>query len=130
MALSSNINNREFDKFEESSPGVTAVRVTGTNFSGTFRISGLNVGGLVTEVTLNDTTWTALPSSALANRNAISIQNSSAINIKINYSSGVSGYVGMTVGAGTERAYDITDNIVVYAKSESGTPTISVEELA
>ena len=100
------------------------------SLSGTFTPSGLRTGGLVTEVTLNSTTWTALPATALANRNAISLQNLSGLEVKVNYSSGVSGYVGMVLANGSERFYDITDDIVLYAKSSSGTPTINVEEIA
>ena len=94
-------------------------------------LSGLNIAGRITEVTLNDTTWTALPAAALANRNAMSIQNVSGDEIKINYSSGIVGYVGVTIASGNERFYDITENVIVYGKSESGTsPTIQVEELS
>jgi len=131
MTLPSNLNDREQQKFVDVSPGTTAVRIYGDNISGSFTPSGLNIGGLVTVVELNSSTWTALPTTALANRNAISIQNQSDIEIKINYRSDVSGYVGMAVSPnGGERAYDITDNIVLYAKSESGTPSVVVEELA
>lgn len=98
--------------------------------SGTFAPSGLRVGGLVTEVTLNSTTWTALPATALTNRNAISLQNNSGVEVKLNYSNAVVGYVGMVLSNGSERFYDITDDIVIYGKSSSGTPTINVEEIA
>lgn len=99
--------------------------------TGSFAPSGLRNGGLITEVTLNSSTWTALPATALADRNAVAIQNNSSIDIKINYSSGISGYVGMRIAAnGGERFYDIKNNIVLYAKSQSGTPTITVEEIS
>ena len=123
------ISDLERSKFVDDA-GEVSVRVTGENFSGSFTPSGLNVGGRVTEVALNATTWTALPAAPLANRNAIAIQNLSGIEIKLNYSDDVVGYVGVVVGSGSERAYDITDAIVLYAKSASGTPTITVEELA
>lgn len=98
--------------------------------TGTFRLSGLTVEGKITVVSLNAVTWTALPPSALSNRNAIGVQNQSAINIKLNYDPTTVGWVGIYVGAGAERYYDITDQIVLYAKAESGTPDIVVEELA
>lgn len=96
----------------------------------TASFSGLTLGGLITSVVLNDVTWTALPLAALANRNAMSIQNVSAIAIKINYDNATVGYVGVTIAPGSERAYDISDTITIYAKSASGTPTIQIEELA
>lgn len=95
-----------------------------------FTPSGLRNAGRVTEVQLNSATWTALPAAALTGRNAIAIQNPTGTEIKINYSSGVVGYVGMVIGAGGERTYDVTDAIPIYAKSASGTPTINVEELS
>ena len=131
MALPNALQDRENQKFTETDGGDVAVRVRGSNFSGTFTVSGLSVGGRVTEVALNAITWTALPATPLANRNAMAIQNESGIDIKLNYSSGVSGYVGVTVsGANGERQYDISDEIILYGKSASGTPTITVEELA
>lgn len=97
--------------------------------TGEFTPSGLTVGGVITEVTLSSASWTALPASALANRNAISIQNQSAIQVKIGYDSGA-GYVGMIVEPGGERFYNITDSIIIYARAASGTPSIVVEEIA
>jgi hypothetical protein len=114
-------------KFGTNDAGDVFVRTSG---EGTFSQQGLSTGGRVTEVTLNSSTWTALPATPLANRNAISIQNRTGIEIKVNYSSGVSGYVGMVIPSGGERFYDITDAIIIYAKSTTGTPTINVEELA
>jgi len=101
-----------------------------TGLTGTFKPSGLNVGGKVTEVALNSTSWTALPLVPLAGRNAISIQNRSGIEIKINYINTPIAYIGMTITDGSERFYDITDNIIIYAKSVTGTPSINVEEIA
>lgn len=130
MALKDQLTDREYEKFEEVAPGVHAVRVTGTNFSGTFTFSGLRNGGRVTEVTLNPTTWTALPATPLVDRNTIAIQNVSAEEIKINYNSGQAGYVGIVVSSGSERTYDITDAIIIYAKSISSVVTINVEEIS
>lgn len=124
MPLSENINDLEKAKFVELS-GETAVRTTGT---ATF--SGLSVGGSVTVVALNATTWTALPASALDNRNALAVQNDSGVEVKVNYDNATVGYVGMTIRDKEERFYDITDSIVLYAKAASGTPSVNVEELA
>jgi len=103
---------------------------TGT-VTGTLSQSGLKVGGLVTVVTLNAVTWTALPLTPLANRNAMAVQNDSATRVKLNYSSGVAGFVGMVVYPnGGERNYDITDAILLYGKCESGTVDVNVEQIA
>lgn len=98
--------------------------------SGTFTPTGLTVGGLMTIVTLDSTSWTALPATPLANRNAISIQNQSSIEIKYNYDNTTVGYVGAKIAADGERFLEITDSIIVYAKAASGTPSILVEELS
>jgi len=98
--------------------------------SGTFTPSGLNIAGRITQVTLNAVTWTALPATPLADRNALSIQNQSVIELKLHYDPTTVGYVGVTVPVNGERFYEITDNIIMYAKSASGTPTILIEELS
>jgi hypothetical protein len=99
---------------------------------GTTTITGLTTQGLVTVVTVNDATWTALPPTALVNRNQINVQNESAADVKINYSASIPGYVGITLASGSERQYGIRDTIIIYAKAEpgSGSFTINVEELA
>jgi len=117
----------EKDKFTTNDDGETVVRTTAT---GEFTFSGLKNGGEITMVTLNDSTWTALPLSPLASRNALTIQNRSGIEIKINYDNSVSGYVGLIIPTSGERYYDISETIVIYAKSASGTPEIAVEELS
>lgn len=120
-----NANEAVRKAVEVTSPDVYRFRT-----SGIATPAGLRTAGLVTAVALNSTTWTALPPSALTGRNALSIQNPSAIEIKINYSAVIVGYVGMVIGSGGERFYDITDDILVYGKSASGTPTINIEELS
>lgn len=96
----------------------------------TARPAGLTVGGLISQTAINAVTWTALPVSALPNRNALSIQNISGTEIKINYDNTTVGYVGVTIATGSERFYSITDSIIIYAKAAAGTPTIQTEELA
>ena len=128
-----NLKDREFQKFGVDKNGKTVVR-TISEIDGTIEAnyspSGLFKEGKVTVVTVNNVDWTALPAAALNDRNAISIQNESDKDIKVNYDVNVSGYVGITVKSGYERYYDIKGSIVVYAKTESGTATITVEELA
>jgi len=128
-AISRPISDLEREKFFLDGDNEVAVRTSAT-VTGTIRPSGLNVGGRISEVTLNSSTWTALPATPLVNRNALAIQNVSGIEIKINYDNATVGYVGVVIADGSERAYDITDDIVIYAKSASGTPTVNVEEIA
>jgi hypothetical protein len=98
--------------------------------TGEVSTSGLQNGGRITEVTIDSTTWSALPAVALADRNAIGIQNPSGTEIKINYDPLVFGYVGVVIPAGGERFMDIKDNILVYAKSQSGSVTLNIEEIS
>lgn len=111
----------------QTDPTCYRLRTTAT---GTFSRTGLSVSGKVTIVSINTSTWTALPATALTDRNAISIQNQSDETIKVNYDTGVSGFVGMEIPAGGERFYNITDDVVIYAKSSSTTVSIAVEEVA
>lgn len=123
------IEDREWDKFACTDDDLTAVRVLLEN-TAAFTPSGLTTGGLITIVTINDSTWTALPPTALTARNAICLQNQSSTAIKINYDNTVVGYVGIEVGAGGQRYYDITDSIPIYAKSSSGNVDLAIEEIA
>jgi hypothetical protein len=125
MALSKDRHTREYESYTLNDSGETAIRTKG---EGVFKPSGLNVEGKLTQVTLNTSTWTALPPTALTNRNAISIFNESAEDILIQYDNAAA--FGLTIGPDEERQYDITDAIVIYGKSTVGTPTILVEELA
>ena len=131
VALPTGISDREYQKFVDVNPGETAVRVTGENFSGNFSVSGLTTGGLHTVVALNPTTWTPLPATPLAGRNAMAIQNQSGENIKLNFNGSAVGFVGMLVYPnGGERQYDISDTILIYGKSESSSVFVTVEEIA
>ena len=125
--------DRESDKFVENTDGKTAIR-TVTELLGSIQAdltpSGLRNGGKITVVTLGDSVWTPLPLAALSDRNAMSIQNLSDVNIKINYDNTVSGYIGIEIKAGFERYYDIKDTITIYARTESGSAQVVVEELS
>lgn len=125
--LPSALQDRELKKFDLNEDGDVIVR---TSVAGTIKVSGLNVAGRVTEVTLVDFEWRALPVSALANRNALAIQNVSGSEIKLNYDPLVTGYVGIAMPNGRERTYDISQNIVLYGKSQSGSVVINVEEIS
>lgn len=96
----------------------------------TSKPAGLENQGLITRVTLNSTTWTALPASALVDRNGLGIQNDSNVKIKLNFDNTEPSFIGWGVNANGETFLDISNSVVVYAKSESGTPTITVMEVA
>lgn len=131
--LPKSLDDREFGKFELDAEGKVRVRtVTTGSLTGEIRPTGLNNGGLVTEVTLNETTWEPLPTAALTDRNTIAVQNRSGKEIKVNYSDAVSGYVGMVIADGSERTYDITDAIIIYGKVApgGGNAVVNVEEIS
>jgi len=93
---------------------------------------GLKNGGRITVVTVNDSIWTAAPAVPLSNRNAIRIQNQSAVEIKLQYDPTVVGYVGVWIPPSCETYYDITDNIPIYLKCKTGFGPVDiiVEELS
>ena len=92
--------------------------------------SGLRNGGKITLVILTSVNWTALPFTAFAARNALAVQNYSGQTVKINYSPLVSGFAGIIIPDQSERQYDITENIVLYGKCESGSAEVIVEEIS
>lgn len=100
--------------------------------TGSLRPIGLTTGGKCSQVTVNDASWTAIPTSPLADRNAIAIQNNTGVELKLNYDNTIVGYVGVTMAHGSERFYNITDYILQYAKLSpgSGTKVLDIEELA
>ena len=131
MVLPKALQDREYEKFDLNDAGEVVVRTTlSGEVSGEFSPSGLRISGKVTEVTLSDTTWTALPPVALINRNAINIQNYSGTQIKLNFDPSVATYTGVVVNDQSERNYDIKDTIVIYAKAEIGNPVIIIEEVS
>lgn len=131
MVLPKALQDREYEKFDLNSDGEVIVRTSLTgDITGEFTPTGLKNGGRVTEVTLSDSAWTALPpGGALLNRNAINIQNYSGSQIKINYSV-VAGYVGAIINDNSERNYDITEHIQLYALAEIGAPLVIIEEIS
>jgi len=109
---------------------MTECVIAGQVSRGVVTPSGLRNGGLITEVPLSAVTWTALPPVSLAGRNAVCIQNISAVEIRLQYDNTVVGYVGVSIASGSERFYDITDTIPLYAKASAGTPVIVIEEIS
>lgn len=98
----------------------------------TATFSGLAIAGKVTKVTVDETQWYAFPPTALANRNALVIQNNSGADLLLNYSNSSPANEGITVPNGYERQYDITPTIVLYLRRKSGSGPIDVmcEELS
>lgn len=128
MVLPRTLQTLEQQKFCETTDNNVAVRTCPEG--GSFQIQGLSVEGKITIVSIDDSSWTALPATPLTNRNGLGIQNLSGQNIYINYDNTVVGFEGILIPDGAERFYNITDSIVIYAKSGSGAVGVTVEELA
>lgn len=114
---------------DDDCPLEGTMAVTGT-FS--FSPSGLQNGGLHSFVTLNDSLWLPIPATPLANRNGISIQNESGIDIKYRYIDTDPVWQGTRIGGnGGERFLDIKDTIILYGRAApGGSPVIIVEEIS
>lgn len=110
-----------------NSDGETVIRTSAT---GVFSPTGLRLGGKMTPVTLNNSTWTALPTIPLVDRNAINIQNYSGSNIIVNFNNTVPAYEGVQINDQNERNYDIKETIQIFAKSEVSGAIIMVEEIS
>jgi len=91
--------------------------------------SGLTIGGKITEVTLNTSTWVALPTTPQTDRNAMGFQNLSNDVVSINFAT-PAGTIGWKVQANGELFFDVTDSIIVYAKAMTGSPTVTVMEIS
>jgi len=97
-------------------------------------ITGANVSVIATEISINDSTWTELRGTGFLTRNTLAVQaKAGGIDatspFMINGDNTEVGYKGIEVLEGDERIYDISQ-VSIYAKSKSGTFTISVEELS
>jgi hypothetical protein len=103
---------------------------TAQEITGEVSTSGLKNGGRISEVTIDSSAWFPLPAIPLANRNSIGIQNPSDTPIKINYDNTQIGFVGVLIPAGGERFMDIKDAIPIYAKAQSGSVVLNVEEIS
>lgn len=129
MTMSPNINDREMGKFADGdNPGETKVRVVG-DFNAT--ISGLSIQGRLTEVTIDNTTWTPLPAVPLSNRNTIRMYNLTGQTIYYNFAaSDLPTLTGWPVVTGGIENLQLTDSIIIYAKSASSSVILLVAELA
>lgn len=99
---------------------------------GSVQFQGLRTQGRITHVALTAGAWTALPASALTDRNSITIQNISGSGavLLINYSPLSPSTEGFRVPDGGFKSMAITDGIQVYGRMLSGSGTVCVEELA
>jgi len=105
--------------------------ITGPDFpsdpNGSSEKPGLTGPAVYTAVTINPTTWTALPS--LANRQTISFRNNTGETCRVNFTQ-PAGFLGTQVLDNETKAYDIQESVIVYVKSELNTVVIDVEEIA
>jgi hypothetical protein len=124
--LPENLPTNEMAKFELDENGYVRIRTSAT---GSFTFNGLKLGGKVTITSINSTTWTKIVASPLTSCNQINIQNESGQLVKLNYIQPVA-FEGVYLKDGMERQYSIQGNIVIYARCESGTASIVVEEIA
>ena len=92
--------------------------------------SGLSVAGRITKVALSSAAWTALPTTPLANRNGMTIQNRSGGIMYIEYNNSNPVGDGILVPNNGERFYDVKPSIVIYACLASGTGNVYVEEIS
>lgn len=92
--------------------------------------SGLSTAGKITEITINSTGWTTLPTTALTSRNGIGIQNPNGVEIKLNFDNAEPGYIGWRISPNGETFLDIKDSVIIYAKAAAGTPTLTLMEVA
>jgi len=127
MTLPANLNRKEQLKFEETSAGEVAVRVTGEAVP-----QGLANEGRVSIVTVTDASWTRLVATPMANRRAASIQATdgfgvdSTSDILLNYSVlgtpavAPTGTQGSLIVAGSEKFYDVNSNVDFWVRVVSG----------
>lgn len=94
-------------------------------------VEGLGGSGKVTIVALTSSAWTALPATALTNRNAIVIQNQSDNGnaVILNYSAS-SPAEGMRLEDRGTKGLSLKETVIVYGRMVSGTGTVAIEELA
>lgn len=94
--------------------------------------SGLTIGGKITHVSLTDSAWTPLPTSPLANRNNLLVQNISGNGgtVLLNYINTAGATLGFRLADGGFKSADITDSIVIYGRMLVGTGEIVADEIA
>jgi len=91
--------------------------------------------GVMTEVSLDDSSWTALPSSALSDRVFVSVQYSDfnagkSKQVLLNYSNSAASDEGIRLGGGDIWSRTISDSITIYGRVTSGSADVIVEEIS
>lgn len=133
MPLSPNINNREFDKFDLNSQGLTAVRV----IADPAQVSDVHI--LAPTGPFNITPYTVTTTAAnplaipLTARVSLSIRNKGANtvyfgNATVTADDTVTG--GWEIGPGEDFNIDLDDSNVFYLIVASGTSTVKILEIA
>lgn len=83
-----------------------------------------STSGSVTELTIDNTSWTPVPLNVL--RRAIAVINESGQEIKLNYAQPPT-YVGIPIKDGSERRYE--HRVLFYLRSESSACTVLIENI-
>jgi hypothetical protein len=103
---------------------------TSGTVSGTVESTSPINSGKITKVTLDNTSWTAIPTSAAANRQGLGIQNLSGDNLLLNWSNTAPANEYIFVASGAERYYSAKTGAILYGRFQTiATGTIIVEEL-
>ena len=89
---------------------------------------GANTAGIVTEIVIDNTSWTALPTTPLVNRDGLGIQNPNNQEIKLNFAT-PAGYIGWAIAKQGETFLDLKDTVTIYAKSNTSSITIVIMEM-
>ena len=97
---------------------------------GVLQIKGLSIAGRITQLSVSSAAWVAAPTTPLANRNSLLVQNLGNKSILWNYTNAVGVTYGVEIVAGGSREILVTDSIAVYLRATSGTQTVIIEELS
>lgn len=101
-----------------------SVDVSGSSVNFQAKQSGQNTAATVTNAA------SQIDATALANRKAITIQNLGKKDIFIGFSAGVTSSNGTKIPRGASAEFDWSDNIDVYAITDSGTADVRLLETA
>jgi len=126
------LTDRDYNAFGLDDDSKVARRIIG---KGDFTPSGLKTNFRITTMNVTSTA-TALPVTALANRNSMSIHNLSTTDILYIGNSGVTADRNNGTTSGweieTQEVFntDVTDSIVIYGRTSGATIQIKIIELA
>lgn len=148
MPLSSNINVREKNKFRGDTDPETTVAVTlegdtlTTNGSGEECVrvcgesvpQGLSTLGKITQVAVDDSSWTEVVPSPITGRRGFGIQNTDGTGldnpaaILLNFSpfAPAGGSVGWKLEAGESKFYDANEGVNIYVRVVAGGGSFNV----